>query len=134
MFKEIIDQVDYDLTKKSLTVENKIVKYDLSEVETDKRCGFLFTVRILINFPPTNIEELIYYNFYITENGGINITVHGKFGRLICRQYVEGVDDFESTVFQFNTIVNMYDLDKTYYPVLLEMRNNFFERKMKQQN
>lgn len=132
MFKEIIDQVDYSLKKKSFSVENTIVKYDLSEVETDNNVGLLFTVTILINFP-SDTEQLIYYNFYITENGGINITVHGKFGLIICRRYVESIDDFESTVFQFNTIVNMYDLDKTYYTVLLEMRNDFFERKMKQQ-
>lgn len=131
MFKEIIEQVDYDLTKKPLTIENTDIKYELSEVKTTKESGFLFRVRVLLNSEP---EQFIYYNFYITPNDGINITVHGMFGRIICRQYVEGIDDFESTVFQFNTIVNMYDLDETYYPVLLEMRNNFFERKMKQQN
>ncbi|AFC21904.1 hypothetical protein GAP32_449 [Cronobacter phage vB_CsaM_GAP32] len=135
MFKEIIEQIDYNLGKKSLVVEKKIIKYELSEVKTNnKESDFLFRVRILMDFSPSDPEQLIYYNFYITPNDGINVIVHGGACSFICRQYVENIDDFESTVLQFSTIINMYDLDKTYYSVLLKIRDDFLEKRTKSKN
>lgn len=122
MFKEIIEQIKSGLNENSRSIENTNVMWKMSELQLvdNKEGRILFTT--IMNFLPTDKNELIYYNFYIT-NDGINITVHGKFGLNICQQYVESIDDFESTIFQFSTMVNMYDLDKTYYSVLLEMRD-----------
>lgn len=122
MFKEIIEQIKSGLHKNSSSINNINVKWEISELQLDNReGGILFTT--IVNFLPSDTNELIYYNFYIRPNDGINIIVHGKFGIIICRRYAESIDDFESTIFQFSTMVNMYDLDETYYSVLLEMRD-----------